>query len=272
MHHLESTNNCLHSIDSRTLTRDSMRKSSSRSLPLKFDAIVDERSGACVFNCCREFSSHSIQPTEKTATVSEKCSGKPSANGVPIGTIAAVANTTASCSVILLFHNVAHAESNDTKILLSSDQMKKGGVDCKLIDMDQTERENNGFTHDEWLQKDGHKIPIKRREMKLSKKDSKCFPHTQLSPPTKTQLRSLKHITMTEPGNWCPEHDLRAKAKCSHCGNAECRRRQCIALHSFGMGVQNPQEIEHGKCWVCHTKKKCLRFLSIKLQKKSNIR
>ena len=119
------------------LTRDSVQKSSSRRSPLEFDAIVDKRSNACVFDCCRKFSLHSIQPTEKTTTVSEKCSSKPSANGVPIMTIAAVANTAANCSVILLFHNIAHAESNDTKILLSSDQMKKGGVDCKSIDLNQ---------------------------------------------------------------------------------------------------------------------------------------
>ena len=220
-------------------------------------AFVDNRSNACVFNCTREFSVHTLEQTDdKTVTVSEKHSSEHPSEGVPIKTVAAVADTVDGCQVVLLFHNVAYTESNNTTITLSRDQMKKGGVHCNLVDMDQAQRENNGVVGNEWLEKDGHKIAIKRIEIQIRKKESQSYPHIQLSPPTMTQLNSLPIVTMTEPGSWCPALSLRSTAKCSYCGNVQCRRRQCMLLHSSGMGVQSPQDIKHGKYWVYRTKKK----------------
>ena len=142
---LQSVDNYFHSINSRTSSRKSSSVSSPVCNPPVFHSAIDGGSNACVFKCGREFLVDTVEQTEdKTVTVLEKHSTEHPMEGVPIKTIAAVADTAAGCQVVLLFHNVAHAESNDTTITLSRDQMKKGGVHCNLVNVDQVQRENNG--------------------------------------------------------------------------------------------------------------------------------
>ena len=207
-------------------------------------SLIDMKASGCVFVCGPEFVVESTTDARQlTATVAGASLG-PQIN-VPLKTMAFLAKTVEGQSVICLFHNSAHIEDTSRNLfILSLTQMQSAGV---KINVDWNNK--NATESPETLEKDCYSFKIKRGPQ-IFRYDKRSTPFIDLRPFPKEHYQQMEKVDMTSRDVWMPPPKLQSKKQCSICGATDCRRPRCPKLHSFGLGVVAPRDLQPGKYFV----------------------
>ena len=213
-------------------------------------SLIDTNASGCVFVCGPEFVVESTTDAEQlTATVAGASLGK--RTNVPLKTMAFLATTVEGHSVICLFHNSAHIEDTSRNLfILSLTQMESAGV---KVNIDYNNKDAGDSP--ETLEKDGYSFELKRSPQ-MFRYDKRLTPFIELRPFPKEHYQQMEKVDMTSREAWVPPRRLELKKQCSICGGTDCRRPRCLQLHSFGLGVVAPRDLQPGKYFVYQMKKR----------------